>query len=143
MQPISEAPVGYPSVIRGAGVCGRGRRRPARDTGLAPGSAHNRPLASQAVSPTAPNTMTSNGVMQHIAARTAPIAPVVMRVRSRMAGSTPGRGKIPASVVAKVPDRDLIIGQDDRHFYASVTFLAQFERRSSPPACTQQSLGHC
>src|SRR5262249_43594930 len=34
---------------------------------------------------------TSNGVMQHIAARTAPIAPVVMRVRSRMAGSTPRR----------------------------------------------------
>src|SRR5262249_46641210 len=30
--------------------------------------------------------MTSNGVMQHIAARTAPITPVVMRVWSRMAG---------------------------------------------------------
>src|SRR5262244_409215 len=32
--------------------------------------------------------------MQHMAARTAPIAPVVMRVRSRMAGSTSRRGGI-------------------------------------------------
>src|SRR5215831_11530286 len=37
---------GYLSVIRGAGVCGRGRRQPARDTGLAPGSTHNRPWTS-------------------------------------------------------------------------------------------------
>src|SRR5262249_62319431 len=92
---------------------------------------------------TAPNRTTSNGVRQQTRARTAPIAPVGMRVRSRMAGSTPGREKIPASVVAKVPDRDLIIGQDDGHFYASVPFLAQFERRLSPQACTQHSLGHC
>ena len=108
-----------------------------------PRSATSRSTDGSRPWPTAPNTTTSNGVMQHIAARTAPIAPVVMRVRSRMAGSTPGGEKIPASVVAKVPDRDLIIGQDDGHFYASVPFLAQFERRLSPQACTQQSLGHC
>ena len=41
-------------------------------------------LASQAVSPTAPNTTASNGVAQQIAASTPPTTPVVMRAPSRM-----------------------------------------------------------